>query len=139
MMIGCGQLPRLSCCHEQRALCVASPERTSGREYESTATTFDRGGKVTPSTIMSPGSELVVAGPSTEIRLGVFFFLSVYEGACYCEPRVVCERGPPKSEPFLEVQTECPRLTRGTFTDKESRNVREMRHAETVLKHHPRS
>ena len=114
-MIGRGRLPRFSRCHE-RALSVASPERTSGRKYANSAT-FIRGG-ITPSTIMSPGSEFL-AGPSTEIRLGVFF--SAREHTSH--PRALFRgRGPPKSGALLEVQTECSRLTRGTFTDKEKRH-----------------
>jgi hypothetical protein len=94
---------------------MTSPERTSGRVSNTATLLLIRGG-ITPSTIMSPASE---SGPSTEIRLGVFF--SVRERTS-SDPRVSRERGPPKGGPFLEVQTGYPRLTCGTFTDKE-RNV----------------
>jgi hypothetical protein len=113
-MICCGLLPEFSCCRREVALSLmASPERLSGR----TVTAAGSSAKFTPSTIMSPVSE---AGPSTEIRLGVFCLFLCAQGSTSHPPRVLCERGPPKRERIdLKVQTVYPRLTRGSFTDKE--------------------
>jgi len=106
----CGLLPEFSCCRREEALSLMdSPERLSGRTV-----TAGSSGKFTPSTIMWPVSE---AGPSTEIRLGVFC-LCAQESTSH--PRVLCESGPPKrADRSLEAQTMYPRLTRGSFTDKE--------------------
>jgi hypothetical protein len=100
-MIECGRLPACSCCHEEALFFfLASPERMSGR------TAPDNGSGITPPTIMSPASEL--AGPSTEIRLGVSFFLRVWKPASHPRLLLLCERGPPEEWIDLEVQTMYP-------------------------------
>jgi hypothetical protein len=109
-MIECDLLPEFSCCHD-RAL--ASPERPSGRIISAAAGSS----RITPSTIMSPASE---AGPSTEIRLGVYYYHAQEPTSHPSHPRLFCERGPPTRNGSISRYKPCtPRLTRGSFTDKE--------------------
>jgi hypothetical protein len=101
-------LPEFSRCQDVRTL--ASLETGSGR----TAAADRSSSGITPSTIMSPATERC---PSTEIRLGVFFLLSVREPIA-SHARSLCERGPPEKNGSIFRRTN-PRLTRGSFTDKE--------------------
>ena len=116
-MIYRGLLPEFSCCYEESSpsssspssSLLASPERLSGRTAAAGGS-----GKFTPSTIMSPASSI---RPSTEIRLGV---LRVHKPTTTSHPRVLCERGPPRSGSILKYKVCTPQLTRGSFTDKEN-------------------
>jgi len=83
-MIECGPLPACSRCHRE-TLPSDSLERPSGR------TAASGSGGITPSPIMSPATN---GRPSTEIRLGVYYHRA-HEPASH--PRVLRERGPPKS------------------------------------------
>lgn len=108
-MIERGRLPEFSGCQEEaRNLLLASPERPSDR------TASRAGGKLTPSTIMSPA---ITSRASTEIRSGVFFACELLAAS----PRVHHERGPPSWLIDSEAQTAYPRLPRGSFTDKEKK------------------
>jgi hypothetical protein len=106
-MITCGPLPACSRCH-QETLLLDSPERPSGR----TAAAGSSG--ITPSTIMSPATQS--GPPSTEIRLGVYYYRAQKPVP---HPRVLCQRAPPKSGSSSKYKPCTPRLTRGSFTDKE--------------------
>jgi hypothetical protein len=107
-MIECGPLPACSRCH-QETLLLDSPERPSGR----TAAAGSSG--ITPSTIMSPATQS--GPPSTEIRLGVYYYRAQKPVP---HPRVLCQRAPPKRSGSSSKYKPCtPRLTRGSFTDKE--------------------
>lgn len=86
-----GRLPEFSCCHEESSSSsslLASPERPSGRA----AVTAGSSG-IIPSTIMSPASSI---RPSTEIRLGVYYYYRTQEPTS--RPRVLFKRGPPPRE-----------------------------------------
>ena len=113
-MICCGRLPKCSRCQGEALPLMASPERPSGRTIASAA-----GGKFTPSTIMSPAATSSSC-PSTEIRLGVHYYRAHKPTASH--PRALCERAPPKSGSISKYKPCTPRLTRGSFTDKEQRN-----------------